>query len=194
MKGLACVTKAHLIKLVNHLWQSFFFEKTVKGLEKLLFSQKSSIIDVWQGCKYSCAFYTVIAWLTPTNIYLFKVKNRNTRKRCEIRSKLTIKTPKRRHKNTRTKSYITPFSSAPIVNFAKVNVSWLPIWVIRIYLVFIRFVNSFDIFVFITPWYEILRVIPSRRVLKGTLSKINGGTVFSKCQTLMVGLFSQNVP
>ena len=30
------------------------------------------------------------------NIYLFKVNNRNTRKRCEMRSKLTIKTAERR--------------------------------------------------------------------------------------------------
>ena len=29
----------------------------------------------------------------PANIYLFKLNNRNTRKRCEICSKLTIKTP-----------------------------------------------------------------------------------------------------
>ena len=29
----------------------------------------------------------------PTNIILFKVNNRNTRKRCEIYSKLTIKPP-----------------------------------------------------------------------------------------------------
>ena len=33
----------------------------------------------------------------PNNIYLFKVKNRDTRKRCEICSKLTIKTQERRH-------------------------------------------------------------------------------------------------
>ena len=32
----------------------------------------------------------------PANIYLFKVNNRNTRKRCETCSKLTIKTPERR--------------------------------------------------------------------------------------------------
>ena len=32
----------------------------------------------------------------PANIYLFKVNNRNTRKRCEICSRLTIKTPERR--------------------------------------------------------------------------------------------------
>ena len=33
----------------------------------------------------------------PTNICLLKVNNRNIRKRCEICSKLTIKTPERRH-------------------------------------------------------------------------------------------------
>ena len=33
----------------------------------------------------------------PANIHLFKVNNINTRKRCEICSKLTIKTPERRH-------------------------------------------------------------------------------------------------
>ena len=32
----------------------------------------------------------------PANIYLFKVDNRNTRKRCEIYSKLKIQTPERR--------------------------------------------------------------------------------------------------
>ena len=31
------------------------------------------------------------------NIYLFKFNNRNLRKRCEICSKLTIKTPERCH-------------------------------------------------------------------------------------------------
>ena len=33
----------------------------------------------------------------PANIYWFKVNNRNTRKRCDICSKLTRKTPKRHH-------------------------------------------------------------------------------------------------
>ena len=32
---------------------------------------------------------------SPTNIYLFKVNNRNTEKKCENYSKLTIKTPER---------------------------------------------------------------------------------------------------
>ena len=33
----------------------------------------------------------------PVGIYLLKVNNRNPRKRCEICSKLTIKTPERRY-------------------------------------------------------------------------------------------------
>ena len=35
--------------------------------------------------------------INPVNIYLFKVNNRNTRKRCQICSKLTIKTPEQHH-------------------------------------------------------------------------------------------------
>ena len=33
---------------------------------------------------------------TPSNIYLLKVNSRNTRERCEMYSKLPIKTPERR--------------------------------------------------------------------------------------------------
>ena len=33
----------------------------------------------------------------PANIHLFKFSNRNSRERCEICSKLTIKTPEERH-------------------------------------------------------------------------------------------------
>ena len=36
-------------------------------------------------------------WLISLCIYLLKVNNRNTRIRCEISSKLTIKIPERRH-------------------------------------------------------------------------------------------------
>ena len=35
--------------------------------------------------------------VNPAGIYLLKVNNINTRTRCEIYSKLTIKTPGRRH-------------------------------------------------------------------------------------------------
>ena len=47
---------------------------------------------------------------------MFKVNNRNTRTRCEICSKLTIKTPERR--------YFTPYSSVLIVNFEQINAGW----------------------------------------------------------------------
>ena len=44
-------------------------------------------------------FLYIFSGLTgnPAYIYLFKVNNRNTRKRWEISSKLTIKTPERHH-------------------------------------------------------------------------------------------------
>ena len=42
-------------------------------------------------------FSNVIFHGFPLNIYLFKVNNRNTRKRWKICSKLTIKTPERCH-------------------------------------------------------------------------------------------------
>ena len=50
----------------------------------------------------------------PAMIYLFKVNIRNTRKRCETCSKLTIKTPDCLH---------TPFSSVCIFDFEQVNAS-----------------------------------------------------------------------
>ena len=46
--------------------------------------------------------------LYPANIYLFKVNNRNTRKRCEICSKLTIKTPEKRQRR-RSRVFIVNF-------------------------------------------------------------------------------------
>ena len=48
--------------------------------------------------------------------YMFKVNNGNTRARCEICSKLTIKTP--------DLSYFKPCTSVSIVNFEKVNTGW----------------------------------------------------------------------
>ena len=48
----------------------------------------------------------------PVGIDMFKVNNRNTRTRCEIYSKLPIKTPERRP------------SSVSIVNFEHVIADW----------------------------------------------------------------------
>ena len=67
--------------------------------------------------------------LFPANLYLFKVKNKNTRKRCEICLKLTIK-----HQNDvidvnlafllLTLNIFPTFSSVSIVDFEQVNVNW----------------------------------------------------------------------
>ena len=48
-----------------------------------------SIYVIKQFREYSCS--------GPVCIYLLKVNNRNTGRRCEISSKLTIKTPQKRH-------------------------------------------------------------------------------------------------
>ena len=48
----------------------------------------------------------------PVGIYLLKVNNRNTRTRCEICSKLTVKTPERRYWRR---------SSVFIVNFEHIS-------------------------------------------------------------------------
>ena len=45
--------------------------------------------------KMSNEFFLDHAPILSSNIYLFKFNSRITRKRCEIRSKLTIKTPER---------------------------------------------------------------------------------------------------
>ena len=47
---------------------------------------------------------------------LLQVNNRNTRKRCQTCSKLTIKTPKM--------TSLTPVYSVSVVNFEQVNVCW----------------------------------------------------------------------
>ena len=52
---------------------------------------------------------------------MFKVNNKNTGTRCEICSKLTTKTPKRRQCRFWCS---TPCSSASIVNFEQVNAAW----------------------------------------------------------------------
>ena len=59
-----------------------------------------------------------------TNIYLFKVNDKNTRKRCKIRSKLTIKLPERRL------TYFTPFFIVPIVDSEQVNICWVFEWIL----------------------------------------------------------------
>ena len=59
----------------------------------------------------------------PASYYLLKANNSNTRTKCEICSKLTIKTPEQRLAWCLT--YFTPGSSVSIVNFNQVIASWV---------------------------------------------------------------------
>ena len=67
----------------------------------------------------------------PANIYLFKISNRNSRKRCRVCSKLTIKTPERsqlRHSGVfivNFKHILHLFLVFPLLTLKQVNVSWV---------------------------------------------------------------------
>ena len=64
----------------------------IRCCDKVIFV--NSIVKCFQLFRFEL---TQLSNCYPANIYLFKVKNRNTTKRYEICSKLTIKTPERRH-------------------------------------------------------------------------------------------------
>ena len=53
---------------------------------------------IWTSkCQLGTKLLKAKTWNSPANIHLFKANNRNTINRCEIISKLIIKTPKWRH-------------------------------------------------------------------------------------------------
>ena len=61
--------------------------------------------------------------VSQKNIYLFEVYNINTRKRCEIGTKFTIKTPEQRHSGVFiVKFRLTLLFSVFIVNLEQVHV------------------------------------------------------------------------
>ena len=66
------------------LFRSNYFDTTVTFSEQL-FLQNSCFFLFFQNSHF----------VAPVGNYMFKVNNRNTRTRCEICSKLTIKTPER---------------------------------------------------------------------------------------------------
>ena len=78
-----------------------FWVPTVLDLHFLVILEGNGLIGEF------CEFFSI-----PAGNYMFKVNNRNTRTRCEICSKLTIKTPE-------LWTYFTPCSSVSIVNFVK---------------------------------------------------------------------------
>ena len=68
-----------VFKLLGFLAQDF---RSSKNFSKVLFA------DILSG-----GILVDLDHTSPVGIYMFKINNRNTRTRCEISSKLTIKTP-----------------------------------------------------------------------------------------------------
>ena len=73
--------------------------------------------------------FSMLIGIKPAGIYMLKVNNRNTRARCEICWKLTIKIPERRLASfwyiyCYIWTYFTPCSSISIVNFEHVIAGW----------------------------------------------------------------------
>ena len=88
--------KWHLFSIKNEIVEANINENNISNtkFEKLLgvtfdnrFIFNYHISNIW---KTFCNKH-------PVSIYIFKVNNRNTRTRCDISSKLTIKTPERHH-------------------------------------------------------------------------------------------------
>ena len=78
-----------LVKFGIHLQLPLVFENSQIAIRKaLLFCHSSVFIFTFNTFKFAIETF-------PANIYLFKVSNRNSWKRCEICSKLTIKIPER---------------------------------------------------------------------------------------------------
>ena len=90
-----------------------------------------SLLIILNGLSRESSFVSKLKLISqfPAKIYLFKVNNRNTRKRCKICSKLTKKTPEQHCLHSvafivNFFNYFLPFSSVSIVDFEQVNVFW----------------------------------------------------------------------
>ena len=79
--------------------------------------------------KYFSTIFSENPYIDPANIYLVKVNNRNTTERCEMCSKITIKTLDRFNDVVLvslllTVNIISSFSSVSVVDFEQINVCW----------------------------------------------------------------------
>ena len=77
----------------KHLCQSLFFNKVAVPA----FGLNMEIYGVKIGVKIFFFTEYLRATTSPAGNYMFKFNNKNARTRCEIRSKLKIKIPERRH-------------------------------------------------------------------------------------------------
>ena len=109
---------SHLLK--KSLMENFIFYAVSKVTEPAHnYTRSQAHFQV-----FSCRSLEIFQSSYPANIYLFKVNNRNTRKRYEISSKLIIKAPERRHwLYCQLWTFFTPFSSVSIVEFEQINIA-----------------------------------------------------------------------
>ena len=82
-------------------------------------------------CFEACYCKILEMLVNPANICLFKFNNKNSRKRCETCSKLTIKRSERRLTYLIPFdvlkyfwTYFTPFSTVSVVDFEQGNINW----------------------------------------------------------------------
>ena len=71
--------------------------KLFRHLKTVCFQSKFILVKEIIQMLFKVSGYKLYRY-NPANIYLFKVNHRSTRKRCEIFSKLAIKTPERRQR------------------------------------------------------------------------------------------------
>ena len=92
----------------------------MRGLSKEEVTKANKMV-----CRFNLKKMTVCKQIyinTQQKFYLFKVNNRNTKKRCEIRLKLTIKITERHQPYASTLNiYVTLSSSVSILNFEHVG-------------------------------------------------------------------------
>ena len=87
------------LNVISSYWKPWFFEH----VEKYLQTEQSAVEFIPLRDYYHrhtrSLFWELQVWSgwDPTNIYMFKINNQNTRKRREVCSKVTIKTPERRY-------------------------------------------------------------------------------------------------
>ena len=74
----------------------FCYRKTVAKTQSLIEFQNTILITILKQNKNTRYKYFLI-YIIPAGICLLKVHNKDTKTRCEICSKLTIKTPEWRH-------------------------------------------------------------------------------------------------
>ena len=108
------VVHLHLLQIFGYIPEYNFVLKVLFNIGNCLFLLIKFYFSV-RIYPFSVANILGCIFITPypTNIYLFKVNNKNIRKRCEIRSKLIIKTPERDVNDVVLVFFIANFENIP---------------------------------------------------------------------------------